>query len=82
MKDAFYIQDIDGIWKEITLSDGKINSYDIDQSGNLLFQGKQISGLLIEAKNRFHSQMENERARRAKEEQQHVEKMKRLLEEQ
>lgn len=82
MRAAFYIQDIDGMWKEITLSDGKINSYDIDRSGNLLFNGQPISGLLIEAKNRVHSQMENERARRAKEEQQRAEKMKRLLEEQ
>lgn len=81
MKAVFYAQDIDGLWQEIIFAEGLLRDFCIDDDGQVLYAGELLSVKLTKAMNRFRSDMECQKARRAEEEKRRMEMRKKLLEE-
>lgn len=42
----FFEQDIDGLWQEISFAKGPISHFDINEEGDILFEGQILSQLM------------------------------------
>lgn len=59
-----YLQNIDGVWQEISLAHGLISDYEIDDKGKLSYKNERILDLIEKAKMNHLKQIEYEKARR------------------
>ena len=66
MAAIFYEQDLDGFWQEVEFANGKLNQFDINDQGEIVFNGVTLTNSLFAERARFNSQMEKERIRREK----------------
>lgn len=81
MKAAFYAQDIDGLWREVVFAEGLLKEFGINDDGRVLFAGELLDIKRSEEMDNFRSGMEREKVRRAEEEKQYAENLRRLPEE-
>lgn len=76
-----YLQDLDGFWREVVFAENLLCEYDIDDLGNVLYDGTRLGDLAETAKNLFYARLESERLRGKQELKRREEERKRLLEE-
>ena len=80
MEASFYVQDLDGLWREVIFAKGLLRDFSISDDGEILYADELLSVKLSKARDDFQSGMEREKARRAEEEKRYAEAMKKLLE--
>ncbi len=78
MRAVYYAQDMDGLWEEIELTNGKLDEYSIDSIGRVLYGGQAIEQLLEKSISQNSIRLENMKKQRAIEEQKRAEYLKRL----
>jgi len=78
---AFYEQDIDGYWKEVTFSEAPLNTYSLDKEHNLCLNGVRLKNICTQAKADYYTDLECKKQSRAKYLKEQEEKKQRLLEE-
>ncbi|MDD2959652.1 MAG: DNA topoisomerase I [Lachnospiraceae bacterium] len=76
---VFYAQDIDDLWKEMTVASGNLKGFAITPNGEVLFNGSDIAVSVAEARREFEQNLEMEKARRIVLEKQRVEHEKEAL---
>ena len=64
MSAIFYEKNLDGFWKEVEFANGKLKQFDIDNRGEVVFEGVTLTNSLFAERSRFNSEMEKERKRR------------------
>jgi len=81
MEVVFYAKDIDGLWQEISITDGQLSEFSVDDYGKVIYAGDTLDVMKLETEERFNQKIAAEKFRRAKEKKQRAENIKRLLEE-
>lgn len=79
MEAVFYAQGMDGLWKEVIFAKGLLRDFSIGTDGQILYANEPLNDKLSRARNNFTADIEREKARRAEQEKQYEEKLKRLL---
>lgn len=74
MRAAFYVQNHDELWQEVSFAEGPLSDFVIDDKGVVSFGGSDLTTLLEKVKNAFVEQMEVEKKKRE-------EKLKKFYEE-
>lgn len=64
---VFYIQDLDHLWQEVTLSNGFLKDYSISENGDVLYDEENLDVKVQLTKNDFLRNMEYEKEKRRKE---------------
>ncbi|WP_044957977.1 hypothetical protein, partial [Butyrivibrio sp. LC3010] len=79
---AFYDQDIEGLWCETIVTEGRLSDYSFDENNNLLFHRDSLDTLYDKAYYEFRNKQDREHDRRIMEqEKREAERQKRLEEE-
>ncbi|MCM1284073.1 MAG: topoisomerase DNA-binding C4 zinc finger domain-containing protein [Muribaculaceae bacterium] len=78
---AFYAQDIDDLWKEVTFASDYLTDYLISADGQIVYEGKLLSVLLEESKNSFAQEIQEEKIRRKEEKKRCAEEQKHMQQE-
>ncbi len=78
----FSAEDIDGRWQEIFFASGLLKQFSITDEGKIIFEGKDIAGMLADARKQFTDSQEKEKERRIQAEKERQERYKAWLEEQ
>lgn len=81
MKAVAYLQNEDGLWKEVYIAKGMLGDYDIESNGMLLFRGISLLELATDKKSLFNKQVELEIERRRKKEERQRSKEEKEMEE-
>lgn len=81
IKAVFYAQEIDGLWQEVLFAEGLLKDFGISNDGQILYADELLTSKLSKAKDKFKSDIEREKGRRAEEEKRRAENLKRFLEE-
>lgn len=79
---VFYIQDLDHLWQEVTLSNGFLKDYSISENGDVLYDEENLDVKVQLTKNDFLRNMEYEKEKRIEQEKQRVEAEKKAIAEQ
>lgn len=79
MKAVFYLQNINGLWQELSFAEGWLKEFDVDGEGNVLYNGNKLSELAEIRKNSFAALLENKRLYREQEEKRRAENLAHLL---
>lgn len=74
---VFYVQNIDGLWIEKTIVQGKISDFEIDRYGNVFYKSKSLSKIVSDEKDVFNRTQEQIKKIREKEEFDKLEREKR-----
>lgn len=75
---AFFAQDIDGMWQEVSFAHNKISKFDIDDKGNVLLNNQSMDDLCQRAKEAFDEEQEAKKQQREKEALAQAERIRRL----
>ena len=79
---VFYDQDIDGLWRETIVTEGRLSDYSFDENNNLMFHRDSLDLLYDKAYYEFRKKQDREHDRRIMEqEKREAERQKRLEEE-
>ena len=81
MSAVFFAQDVDGLWREVKIAEGKLNEFSIDAKGSVLFESKSLISLLENAERTFGDRVRREKIRCMEESQRQADEQKRRLEE-
>lgn len=81
MEAVFYAKNIDGLWQEVSFTDGMLREFSIDDNGRVIFAGKTLDLMKAETEEQFKQKIEAEKFRRIEEEKQRTEDLKRFQEE-
>ena len=76
---VFYVQNIDGLWIEKTIVQGKISDFEIDRYGNIFYKSKSLNKIVSDEKDVFNRTQEQIKKIREKEEFDKLEREKRDL---
>ncbi len=77
---VFFEQDIDGLWQEISFAKGPISRFDINEAGDILFEGQILSRLMELAKDKFNCNKEAIKLKREQEKLERIERIKKIQE--
>lgn len=80
LKAVVYEKDLDGLWKEVVIAEGKLNEFGIENH-RLIFAGNTIEQLLEVAKETFFIEQQVKKERKVEEEKLRVERKQSYLEE-
>ncbi len=80
LKAVFYAADIDGLWREVVISDGLLKDYHINDRGLISYNGQSLLDLFSASSKNFRDSIDAEKVRREEAERQRQEEMKRLAE--
>lgn len=78
LEGVFYIQDIDGFWREVTFVQGLISKFDIDGNGLISYDGHSLEELLSRKKIEYKEEQEILKNKRKDEEEKRAERIKQL----
>ena len=78
---VFYIQDINGLWKEVRISEGHLSDYTVSEEGKILYKNEVLSILVDNRITALKKAMQEEKERREKEIKRREEEQKRIQEE-
>lgn len=81
LKAAFFEQDIDGLWQEITFASGLLSQFDINECGDVFYSGKSLKDLLEIEKDKFAQEKEATRQKHECEKIEREKYLKKIIEE-
>lgn len=73
-----YIQDIDGLWKEVCISEGRLSDYTIAEDGQILYKNELLLTLVDKQIAKLKKAMQEEKERRDKERKRREDEIKRI----
>jgi hypothetical protein len=81
LKSVFYDKDNDGLWREVTFTNGLLKEYSLDENNEVIFGGRLLEQLFNKAKDDFNALLEEEKRLRIETEKQCAEKLRKAQEE-
>lgn len=81
LKAVFYVQNIDGLWQEVTFAEGLLRDFCINDDGQILYLNELLTSKLSEAKSEFALSIEREKVRREEEDKRKREEYRKQQEE-
>ena len=80
LKAVFYEKDLDGLWKEVVLAEGKLRDFAIVHN-EIIYAGNTLEQILSVAKANFYNEQQIEKERRAEKERLRAEHINKMQEE-